>query len=197
MRDPTFDRKVASLLTFSPLIIFLSTLPGISGIYWNVLKMDKKIIRGENVSKDATFRSKVGSLMWLCMGIRYDLVYVTKELSRVLQDPTQTDTVGIIRYLNVSVSLLVNVFIDSWIDPFFVLDMSNPRKSLGVSNLLSKCWLNFSCKYLTAVGLPVIRASSTYRSKKHSPSLWSKWKRQGSLGHCSMPIFIRVACVWS
>jgi hypothetical protein len=28
--------------------------------------------------------------MWLCMGIRYDLVYVTKELSRVLQDPAQT-----------------------------------------------------------------------------------------------------------
>jgi hypothetical protein len=53
-------------------------------------RVDKKIIRGENVSKDATFRSKVGSLMWLCMGIRYDLVYVTKELSRVLQDPTHT-----------------------------------------------------------------------------------------------------------
>jgi hypothetical protein len=53
-------------------------------------RVDKKIIRGENVTKDATFRSKVGSLMWLCMGIRYDLVYVTKELSRVLQDPTHT-----------------------------------------------------------------------------------------------------------
>ncbi len=53
-------------------------------------RVDRKIIRGEDIIKDETFRSKVGSLMWLCMGIRYDLVYTTKELSRVLQDPTKT-----------------------------------------------------------------------------------------------------------
>ena len=28
--------------------------------------------------------------MWATMGVRYDIVYVVKELSRVLQDPTKT-----------------------------------------------------------------------------------------------------------
>jgi hypothetical protein len=55
-----------------------------------LVRTDKKIVRGEDVQLDPTFRSKVGSLMWLCMGIQYDIAYTTKELSRILQEPTQT-----------------------------------------------------------------------------------------------------------
>jgi hypothetical protein len=50
---------------------------------------DRKIIRGQDVEPEDTYRSKVGSLMWATMGIRYDIVYAVKELSRVLQEPTQ------------------------------------------------------------------------------------------------------------
>jgi hypothetical protein len=51
-------------------------------------RTDVKIIRGENVEPNASYRSKVGSLNWLTMGLRMDLVYTTKELSRVLFEPT-------------------------------------------------------------------------------------------------------------
>jgi hypothetical protein len=55
-------------------------------------RTDRKIIRGEDPSPDSTsiYRSKVGSLMWTTMGIRYDITYAVKELSRVLQEPTKT-----------------------------------------------------------------------------------------------------------
>jgi hypothetical protein len=53
-------------------------------------RTDKKIIRGENVEPNDKYRSKVGSLNWLTMGIRFDVVYATKELSRVLSEPTKT-----------------------------------------------------------------------------------------------------------
>jgi hypothetical protein len=52
-------------------------------------RTDRKIIRGRDVQPDDTYRSKVGSLMWATMGIRYDIIYAVKELSRVLQEPTQ------------------------------------------------------------------------------------------------------------
>jgi hypothetical protein len=48
-----------------------------------------KIIRGENLETNDTYRSKVGSLNWLTMGLRMDLVFTTKELSRVLTEPTK------------------------------------------------------------------------------------------------------------
>jgi hypothetical protein len=48
-----------------------------------------KIIRGENLESNETYRSKVGSLNWLTMGLRMDLVFTIKELSRVLTEPTQ------------------------------------------------------------------------------------------------------------
>jgi hypothetical protein len=51
-------------------------------------RTDRKIIRGEHAVVDTTYRSTVGSLMWATMGIRYDIVYTVKELSRVLQEPT-------------------------------------------------------------------------------------------------------------
>jgi hypothetical protein len=53
-------------------------------------RTDKKIIRGENVEENKDYRSHVGTLNWLCMGVRYDIVYTTKELSRVLSEPTLT-----------------------------------------------------------------------------------------------------------
>jgi hypothetical protein len=52
-------------------------------------RTDRKIIRGQDVEPDETYRSKVGSLMWATMGIRYDIIYAVKELSRVLQEPTK------------------------------------------------------------------------------------------------------------
>ncbi len=52
-------------------------------------RTDRKIIRGQDIQPDDTYRSKVGSLMWTTMGIRYDIIYTVKELSRVLQEPTK------------------------------------------------------------------------------------------------------------
>ncbi len=57
-------------------------------------RTDRKIIRGEDIQPGPTYRSKVGSLMWATMGVRYDIVYVVKELSRVLQEPTMFNPPG-------------------------------------------------------------------------------------------------------
>jgi hypothetical protein len=51
-------------------------------------RTDKKIIRDEDIINDPTYRSKVSSIMWLTLCLRYDLIYTVKELSRVLQQPT-------------------------------------------------------------------------------------------------------------
>ena len=58
-------------------------------------RTDCKIIKSNDDDKtnaddkdDGTHRSKVGSLNWLIMCLRYDMVYATKELSRVLSSPT-------------------------------------------------------------------------------------------------------------
>jgi hypothetical protein len=52
-------------------------------------RTDRKVIRDQDIVPGPTYRSKVGSLMWATMGIRYDIVYTVKELSRVLQEPTK------------------------------------------------------------------------------------------------------------
>ena len=44
----------------------------------------------EDKEENLQYRSHVGSLNWLTMGLRYDLAFVTKELSRVLNAPTKT-----------------------------------------------------------------------------------------------------------
>ncbi len=44
----------------------------------------KKIVKGVDIEPNDKYRSKVGILNWLTMGIRLDLVNITKELSRVL-----------------------------------------------------------------------------------------------------------------
>jgi hypothetical protein len=53
-------------------------------------RTDEKIVRGEQLESNDQYRSKVGSLNWLTMGVRYDIVHATKELSRVLSEPTKT-----------------------------------------------------------------------------------------------------------
>jgi hypothetical protein len=52
-------------------------------------RTDKKIIRGDNPETNNAYRSQVGTLNWLCMSVRFDIVYTAKELSRVLCEPTQ------------------------------------------------------------------------------------------------------------
>jgi hypothetical protein len=52
-------------------------------------RTDKKIIRGQDPESNADYRSHVGTLNWLSMGVRFDVVYTTKELSRVLNEPTK------------------------------------------------------------------------------------------------------------
>jgi hypothetical protein len=53
-------------------------------------RSDKKLIRGEDPEPNIEYRSHVGTLNWLCMGVRFDIVYTTKELSHVLCEPTKT-----------------------------------------------------------------------------------------------------------
>jgi hypothetical protein len=52
-------------------------------------RTDKKIIKGLDPEPNEQYRSKVGILNRLTMGIRFDLVYVTKKLSRVLAESTK------------------------------------------------------------------------------------------------------------
>ncbi len=49
---------------------------------------DIKIIQGENIEPNDSYRSKVGSLNWLTIGLRMNPVYTTKELLRVRTEPT-------------------------------------------------------------------------------------------------------------
>jgi hypothetical protein len=53
-------------------------------------RTDKKIVREQEPEENEKYRSHVGALNWLTMCLRYDLTYTTKELSRVLQQPTKT-----------------------------------------------------------------------------------------------------------
>ncbi len=55
-------------------------------------RTDVKIKNGEEPEPNTTYRSKVGDLNWLSMCVRYDIVYATKELSRVLAEPTIQQT---------------------------------------------------------------------------------------------------------
>ena len=74
----TFTTKMLQALSVKPWPYPIVT-PG---------RTDIKIIREENIEANESYRSKVGSLNWLTMGLRMDLVYTTKELSRVLTEPT-------------------------------------------------------------------------------------------------------------
>jgi hypothetical protein len=62
-------------------------------IYGEVLtpgRTNKKVNREDEHDPNDRYRSYVGSLNWLSMGLRYDIAFTTKELSRVLDKPTKT-----------------------------------------------------------------------------------------------------------
>jgi hypothetical protein len=75
----TFTTKMLNVMSVTPWPYPVIT-PG---------RTDVKIIRGENFKSNDTYRSKVGSLNWLTMDLRLDLIFTTKELSRVLTEPTK------------------------------------------------------------------------------------------------------------
>ncbi len=51
-------------------------------------RTDKKISIDDPHEPNDKYRSYVGTLNWLSMGLRYDMAFVTKELSPVLDKPT-------------------------------------------------------------------------------------------------------------
>jgi hypothetical protein len=62
-------------------------------LYGQVLtpgRTDKKVNRDDEHDPNDKYRSYVGTLNWLSMGLRYDVAFTTKELSRVLDKPTKT-----------------------------------------------------------------------------------------------------------
>jgi hypothetical protein len=46
-------------------------------------------VRGQDPEKNEQYRSHVGAMNWLTMFLRYDLAHTTRELLRVLQEPTK------------------------------------------------------------------------------------------------------------
>jgi hypothetical protein len=78
----TFTTKMIDALAIKPHDLAYPILtPG---------RTDKKIVREHEPEENEKYRSHVGALNWLTMCLRYDLTYTTKELSRVLQQPTKT-----------------------------------------------------------------------------------------------------------
>jgi hypothetical protein len=62
-------------------------------IYGEVLtpgRTDKNVNRDDEHDPNDKYRSYTGTLNWLSMGLRYDIAFTTKELSRVLDKPTKT-----------------------------------------------------------------------------------------------------------
>jgi hypothetical protein len=76
----SFTDKMASALNFTNNHDGPILTPG---------RTDKKIVKGIDMEPNEQYRSQVGILNWLTMGVRFDLVYITKELSRVLAEPTK------------------------------------------------------------------------------------------------------------
>ena len=75
----TFTNKMKTVLQIEDSYYGAVLTPG---------RTDKKINRTDDTEPNDKYRSHVGSLNWLTMGLRYDLAFVTKELSRVLDKPT-------------------------------------------------------------------------------------------------------------
>ncbi len=68
----SFTKKMITALQFTPKHDGPVLTPG---------RTDKKVLKGFDPESNEHYRSKVGILNWLTMGVRFDLVYVTKELS--------------------------------------------------------------------------------------------------------------------
>ncbi len=78
----TFTTKMVDALVINPQDLKYPILtPG---------RTDKQIVREQEPEENDKYSSNVGALNWLTMCLRYDLTYTTKELSRVLQQPTNT-----------------------------------------------------------------------------------------------------------
>ena len=77
----TFTKKMKEVLNLDDNIFGDVLTPG---------RTDKKINREDEHEPNDKYRSYVGTLNWLSMGLRYDIAFVTKELSRVLDKPTKT-----------------------------------------------------------------------------------------------------------
>ena len=75
----TFTNKMKDVLALSDTYYGDVITPG---------RTDKKINRTDAHEINDKYRSHVGTLNWLTMGLRYDIAFVTKELSRVLDQPT-------------------------------------------------------------------------------------------------------------
>jgi hypothetical protein len=76
----TFTKKMREVLGFD------------DNLYGDVLtpgRTDKKVNREDEHEPNDKYRSYVGTLNWLSMGLRYDIAFTTKELSRVLDKPTK------------------------------------------------------------------------------------------------------------
>ena len=78
-----FAKKFLEQCGYSKPHPYLTYTPGLTNM---------KVRRGDdvprNVQPDEKFRHKTGSFNWLVAGIRYDLNFSTKELSRVADSPT-------------------------------------------------------------------------------------------------------------
>jgi hypothetical protein len=98
-RDPINGTIRLSMTTFTKKLKETFKIPD-SPMVLTPGRTDKKIIRDQDPQPDPTYRSKVGSLIWTAMGIRYDITYSVKELSRVLQEPTKTAKEILERTLN-------------------------------------------------------------------------------------------------
>jgi hypothetical protein len=72
--------------------------------------------------------------MWLCMGIRYDLVYVTKELSRVLQEPTAT-ALEILEQTLLYVSRTQKAYLQFNPDDIFGLNLLTQKTFMRLTNI--------------------------------------------------------------
>ncbi len=88
---PTLGETTLSMKSFTTK---MTTVLGVKDSYPGTIltpgRTDKKIIKDQDPEHNDNYRSHVGTLNWLSMGIRFDVVYTTKELSRVLATPTQT-----------------------------------------------------------------------------------------------------------
>jgi hypothetical protein len=88
---PTLGEITLSMKSFTTK---MTTVLGVKDSYPGTIltpgRTDKKIIKDQDPEPNDNYRSHVGTLNWLSMGIRFDVVYTTKELSRVLATPTQT-----------------------------------------------------------------------------------------------------------
>jgi hypothetical protein len=76
----TFTSKMCDILNLEDNLFGDVLTPG---------RTDKKVNRDDQHEPDDKYCSFVGTLNWLSMGLRYDIAFITKELSRVLDKPTK------------------------------------------------------------------------------------------------------------